>query len=262
MMLKRFSGRCAAKGASPELASSSSSTSIRLRVMTIGAAAAILSAVALVPPAQAMAPTDTIQTRPGETLQCASARHALKRFMPKRGPMSVRKALEADQERACATTTELVERWDGTMEEKTTMVDLPLEIPQGWRGEQLKLVNDTRAKHGRNSLRACPRLEKAAQKYAEVMAKTGHFGHTGLDGSSPTVRAKRANYRGGAGENIGAGYNTNAEVMEGWIRSTGHYRNILYPRYKDAGFGAAISKTDTIYWVQMFGVGGSCQGSR
>jgi uncharacterized protein YkwD len=205
---------------------------------------------------------DYIYAENGETMQCAKARNSLQRFMPKRGPQSVRKALEADKARACATTTELEERWDGTMREKTTMVDLPLEIPQGWRAEQLQLVNDTRAKHGRKSLRACPRLDKAAQKYAEVMAKTWHFGHTGPDGSSPTVRAKRANYRGGAGENIAAGYNTNAAVMEGWIRSTGHYRNILSPRYKDAGFGAAIGKNGWIYWVQKFGLGGSCSTSR
>ena len=182
--------------------------------------------------------------------------------MPKRAPKSVLKGLQADEARMCAKTTELVENWDGSVYEKTRMVDEPIKIPDNWHAQQLAFVNDTRAKHGRKALRKCARLDQAAQKYAQVMAATGHFAHTGPDGSSPSTRAKRAKYGTRAGENIAAGYDTNAQVMEGWIRSDGHYRNLLYPQYKDAGFGAALSKDGSIYWVQMFGLGGSCKARR
>ena len=236
--------------------------SARLRVL-FGALAAIAlmvaGGVAQAPHAQARSATDFITTKPGETLRCAFARHALNSYMPKRAPASLLEALVAEEAAACAMTTEQVEQWDGSMKEKVTMVDLPVEIPTNWRAEQMRLVNDTRAKHGREPLRRCARLDDAAQKYAQMMADTGHYGHTGPDGSTPTKRAQQAGYRVGAGENIAYGYRSNADVMEGWIRSTGHYRNILLKRYEDAGFGAAQAEDGKIYWVQMFGLGAKCK---
>jgi len=228
----------------------------------ISSVALLLGGLAQAPDVQARASADTITAEPGETLQCASARSALRKFMPKRAPKSVLRSLQADEARMCAMATELVENWDGSVSEQTRMVDEPLEIPNKWRAQQLAFVNDTRAKHGRKPLRKCARLDRAAQKYAQVMANTGHFAHTGPNGSSPTVRAKRAKYTGGVGENIAFGYDTNAQVMAGWIRSNGHYRNLLRPQYKDAGFGAALSKDGSIYWVQMFGLGGPCKVRR
>ncbi len=40
-----------------------------------------------------------------------------------------------------------------------------------------------------------------------------------------------------AGENIATGYPTPAAVVAGWMRSTGHCRNILSPAFRDLGVG-------------------------
>lgn len=48
-------------------------------------------------------------------------------------------------------------------------------------------------------------------------------------------------------------------VMETWIRSTGHYRNLMERRFTDVGLGVAKAENGRLYWVQNFGAGGSCR---
>jgi len=92
-------------------------------------------------------------------------------------------------------------------------------------------------------------LEKAAGRHAKDMSGNNLAGHTGSDGSSPDERITDAGYRWSmCGENVAYGFNTVKEVVEGWIASPGHCRNMM-----DAGFrelGAAKAGT---CWVQDFG---------
>jgi hypothetical protein len=118
---------------------------------TLSSAALLLGALAQAPIVEARAGADWITAEPGETLQCASARSALRKFMPKRGPKSVLKGLQADETRLCAMTTELVENWDGSVSEKTRMVDEPIKIPtigarNNWRSSTT-LAPSTGASH-------------------------------------------------------------------------------------------------------------------
>lgn len=132
------------------------------------------------------------------------------------------------------------------------------ESPQ-WRSEIIDAVNSVRAQNGRAAVGACPRLDRVSQQYAQVMADTGHYDHTGPNGESPwdRMRAGGYDYRA-AGENIAYGYPTAAEVHTGWVESDGHFRNMINGRVTDIGLGAAQSETGRWYWVQMFGAGGNC----
>jgi len=50
------------------------------------------------------------------------------------------------------------------------------------------------------------------------------------------------------GENIGMGYKNEKEMVEGWLKSPGHCKNIMNKGYKEMG----VAKVGS-YWTQTFG---------
>ncbi|HRQ09567.1 MAG: CAP domain-containing protein [Trueperaceae bacterium] len=92
------------------------------------------------------------------------------------------------------------------------------------------------------------RLRRAAASHSQDMADHGTMSHVGSDGSSFTDRIEREQYDwSAAGENIASGYRTVDGVMNGWLTSPGHCRNIMSRNYTE--FGGAESK---YYWTQVF----------
>ncbi len=100
------------------------------------------------------------------------------------------------------------------------------------------------------------RLQCAARKHSKDLATHNIFSHTGSDGSSFTTRMKNAGYTSfsTAGENIAAGQSTPASVVDGWMKSEGHCKNIMNPALKQLGVGYSFSSTSTYkhYWTQDF----------
>ena len=99
-------------------------------------------------------------------------------------------------------------------------------------------------------------LNTASDKHAADMATNNYFSHTGLDGSQPWDRMTREGYSWrAAGENIAAGYTTTRAVVDGWLKSPGHCKNIMSANFKDIGVGYAYSASSTYryYWVTDFG---------
>lgn len=135
-------------------------------------------------------------------------------------------------------------------------------LPKDWRQKQLRMINKVRAAKGVNPLQLCEPINSAAQKYADLMARTGHFDHIGPKGSTWSDRMEREGYVGFvSAENIAVGPPTVRIVMNGWINSPGHYRNLVEPRLTHVGLGASKAKNGRRYWVQDFGVGGECSTS-
>ena len=92
-------------------------------------------------------------------------------------------------------------------------------------------------------------LEKAAQKHSDDMKSNNFFSHTGSDGKNAGNRITNAGYVWTTyGENIGSGYKTEEAVVNGWINSGGHCKNIMNAGFKD--MGVAVSGD---YWTQVFG---------
>lgn len=106
-------------------------------------------------------------------------------------------------------------------------------------------------------LRIDDRLSLASRLHALDMGTRAYFSHTSLDGRSPWDRSRAAGYATAGGENIAAGYRTPAEVVEGWIESPGHCRNLMAADMVDLGVGFAEvpGSPYRTYWVQMFGRG-------
>ncbi|MFJ3950687.1 CAP domain-containing protein [Streptomyces sp. Je 1-4] len=115
----------------------------------------------------------------------------------------------------------------------------------------VELVNDERRKAGCSPLTVNAKLTKAAQDHSKDMADHRNMSHTGSDGSSPEDRITRAGYDWSSyGENVAYGYSTPESVMEGWMTSPGHKRNILDCSFKEIGVGHAQPDD---YWTQDFG---------
>ena len=99
-----------------------------------------------------------------------------------------------------------------------------------------------------NQLTWNTKLTLAAYDHSSDMNKKNFFDHTGSDGSDSGVRIERRGYQWKAcGENIAKGYTSEQSVINGWLESPGHCRNIMNPVFKEMG----VSKVGP-YWTQVF----------
>ncbi len=91
-------------------------------------------------------------------------------------------------------------------------------------------------------------LELAAYNHSKDMYEKKYFSHIESDGSNGGVRIERTGYFWLAyGENIGTGYTTEKQVMEAWLKSPSHCKNIMGKDYKEMG----VARVGT-YWTQEF----------
>lgn len=133
------------------------------------------------------------------------------------------------------------------------------EITAQWRARMIDRINQVRAENGAGPVGACPRLDQVAQDYAQLMADTGHYDHTGPGGESPWDRMRAGGYVWrSAGENIAQGYRDADRVQTAWEESAGHFSNMVNPNVNHVGLGAAQSPSGRWFWVQKYGSGGNC----
>jgi uncharacterized protein YkwD len=99
-------------------------------------------------------------------------------------------------------------------------------------------------------------LFEAAADHSRDMANRNFFDHTGRDGNRVTQRATARGYVWRAiGENIAGGDGSVDRVMDGWLRSPGHCRNIMNPEYADVAV-ACVERDGTrwgTYWTMVLG---------
>jgi uncharacterized protein YkwD len=140
----------------------------------------------------------------------------------------------------------------------------PREGPDLDRAKEqiMAATNQFRKQEKRRELKASAELSKAAQAFAEFMAKTDKYGHE-ADGKKPAERVTAAGYSYCiVAENIAyqfssGGFTTDELVkgfMDGWKESPPHRKNLLDPDLDDIGVGLAQSSTSGKYYaVQNFG---------
>lgn len=128
--------------------------------------------------------------------------------------------------------------------------------------EVLAGTNELRRDQGMPPLKANAQLARAAQGFADWMAKNDEYGHE-ADGRTPTLRARAAGYRDCmVAENISyqmrsRGFETRdlaERLVAGWAQSPGHRRNMLDEEATEIGIAVAhSSETSRYYAVQLFG---------
>ncbi|KAE9250225.1 hypothetical protein PF004_g3031 [Phytophthora fragariae] len=122
----------------------------------------------------------------------------------------------------------------------------------------LNAVNAERVKAGLSSLCTNNKLQAAAKRHSDDMAKNNYMGHDGADGSSMSKRVTDAGYDWTAvAENVAAGQEDVKSIMESWMNSPGHRANILSADYTMLGTSYAYRESSTYkhYWTQDFGAG-------
>ena len=119
--------------------------------------------------------------------------------------------------------------------------------------EVLRLVNEERTSRGLNALKRASDLDALARAHSADMINRHFFDHNNPDGQSPfdRMRAAGISYHAAA-ENIASGQRSAAAVMDAWMNSSGHRKNILNATYTEIGIGAVKSSGGTIYWTQEF----------
>ncbi len=124
---------------------------------------------------------------------------------------------------------------------------LAVAANEDYAQQVVELVNQERWNNGGLSpLKRNDLLDQAAHSHSNNMAERNFFSHCDLDTkSSPFDRIQAAGYSfNSAGENIAAGYGTPADVMNGWMNSSGHRYNILSSSYREVGIGYVYQSAD------------------
>jgi len=114
--------------------------------------------------------------------------------------------------------------------------------------ELVRLVNLHRASLHLRPLAWSPRAAAVALAHSRDMERRDFFSHVNPDHASPFDRLDGAGiHYVRAGENIAYGYAAAAEVLQGWLDSPGHRRNLENPDYTEQGI--AVSGT---MWTHVF----------
>ena len=119
-----------------------------------------------------------------------------------------------------------------------------------YENEVVRLVNEVRAENGLNKLTADWELSRVARYKSQDMKDNKYFSHTSPVYGTPYQMMKSfgITYRS-AGENIAMGQRTPQAVVNAWMNSAGHRKNILNPSFTRIGVGYVASGN---YWTQMF----------
>ncbi|MBN9242740.1 MAG: CAP domain-containing protein [Mesorhizobium sp.] len=116
-------------------------------------------------------------------------------------------------------------------------------------------VNAYRAEQGLPSLTPDAQLEQAALQQARYMAAAGRMEHTTGWGKDFASRVKANGIAGAAAENIAAGRMDTARVLDTWMHSPPHRRNMLDRRF--TRFGLAYVRDsgngEWRYWAMVLG---------
>ncbi len=123
----------------------------------------------------------------------------------------------------------------------------------------ITLTNNARAQSGLPPLKDNQLLDAIAESRASDMLEKQYFAHVSPTGQQVSDIAQSVGYRYEViAENIGSGdFYTNQKIIDNWMQSPGHRRNILSTEVED--IGAAVLKgkmkgVETYITVQIFGL--------
>jgi uncharacterized protein YkwD len=158
----------------------------------------------------------------------------------------------------------------------------PPVTPSDLERRVFELINAERVKQHLRPLVSHQKLLEIARAHSRDMAKRGYFDHVTPEGKGPTERGRTAGYecRKQSGNSVTSGlaenlfqnnlydrvmfhngtrtyaWNTADEIAEssvkGWMKSSGHRRNILTRNYDLTGIGVAIGADGEVFITQLF----------
>ncbi|KXZ40264.1 spore coat assembly protein SafA/uncharacterized protein, YkwD family [Alkalithermobacter thermoalcaliphilus JW-YL-7 = DSM 7308] len=119
--------------------------------------------------------------------------------------------------------------------------------------EVIRLVNLERSKRNLPPLSHNWELSRVARYKSQDMIDNNYFSHNSPVYGSPFDMIRSFGIKfSAAGENIAYGQRTAQQVVNAWMNSEGHRRNILSTNFTQIGVGYAVNKSGVPYWTQMF----------
>ncbi len=109
-------------------------------------------------------------------------------------------------------------------------------------------INAMRMENGLEPLQTAPLLQKMCQERADELTKS--YAHSRANGDAwyTILTDYGIDTNCFAGENIAAGYDTPEGVVNGWMNSAGHRRNILNTNYEYFAVGISYYEDDPEYY--------------
>ena len=90
-------------------------------------------------------------------------------------------------------------------------------------------------------------LMQYAQQWANKMAMSNSLRHSDISSIMSILQYTMV------AENIAYGQNSAESVMETWLNSSGHKKNIMNSKFTDIGCGMSLSIKGRPYWSVCFG---------
>jgi uncharacterized protein YkwD len=123
----------------------------------------------------------------------------------------------------------------------------------------ITLTNNARSQSGLPPLKENQLLDSIAESRASDMLEKQYFDHVSPTGQQASDIAQSVGYRYKViAENIGSGdFYTNRKIIDNWMQSPGHRRNILSTEVEDIGAAVVKGKmkgAETYITVQIFGL--------
>ena len=115
---------------------------------------------------------------------------------------------------------------------------------------EARALNALRAQYGLHPLTPNARLARIAQGHAQDMLNRQFFGHTSSDGRTIVERTRGGGYRFcHVAENLAIGLDQFEAVLQRWMGSPSHRRNLLHPNVDEFGLAQGPSNI----WVLVLG---------
>lgn len=125
-------------------------------------------------------------------------------------------------------------------------------------GKIVEYTNQNRIKSGAEKVTLNAQLNAAAAAKVDDMFKENYWAHVSPKGTEPWTFISNAGYKyQHAGENLARDFSNSKDVVNAWMNSPSHKKNLLDKRYKDMGLAVKdgyLNGVETTIVVQIFAV--------
>lgn len=115
----------------------------------------------------------------------------------------------------------------------------------GIEGQFVSRINSLRASKGLSQLQVSGELQGVARRWTDRMVAAGQISH------NPNLGSEVSGNWTKLGENVGVGYDVDG-LMQAFIDSPAHYRNLVDPDWTHLGIGATVAGDGRIYTTHNF----------
>ena len=126
------------------------------------------------------------------------------------------------------------------------------ELEARFHGE----VNAVRASRHLIALRRLPEIDRIARAHSRDMANRRYLSHVTPEGRNPVDRLHAGGVSGFtlAAENAGmtSRRDPNHEILQGWLHSDDHRRNLYAPPFNATGIGVVQASDGSFYYTQLY----------